>query len=477
MHHHAPAAKGGAIVSGNSTLDDQGWEKSEFPILCETCLGPNPYVRMTKAPYDKECKICARPFTVFRWRPGKDARHKMTVVCQTCAKLKNVCQTCLFDLQYGLPVQVRDQELAGGVKVEMPTSDAHKEWFAEQAEKQISLDSLPYGKVAPTETLLKLARTAPYYARNLPRICSFYVKGECSRGTECPYRHEMPTTGELAQQNIKDRYYGVNDPVANKLLRQVSATNRSSDGNMGLPEDKTITTLYVGGLTPAISEEDIRGVMYPFGTIESIRLVPRALCAFVTYATRDQAETACRKLYGKMNIKGTALRLMWGRPQGSGSGDNSTLSSSTNTANANNSYNATPSHLGSIVGQSQTVMYPSSSSNTSSNTTTPSTPAANTTSTSSQQPPQQPANNNNAATSTATPASSGHLPPPGMPPGMFSHVPPPPGMFFPPPLPPHMMPAHMMPFPFPPPQMGMPPSRPMYPSMNPSALGSKPQRM
>lgn len=28
----------------------------------------------------------------------------------------------------------------------------------------------------------------------------------------------MPDTGPLAEQNLKDRYYGVNDPVAAKLM-------------------------------------------------------------------------------------------------------------------------------------------------------------------------------------------------------------------------------------------------------------------
>ena len=43
-----------------------------------------------------------------------------------------------------------------------------------------------------------MQRTTPYYKRNLPQICSFFVKGECKRGAECPYRHEMPTTGAQA---------------------------------------------------------------------------------------------------------------------------------------------------------------------------------------------------------------------------------------------------------------------------------------
>jgi pre-mRNA-splicing factor RBM22/SLT11 len=41
---------------------------------------------------------------------------------------------------------------------------------------------------AGREMLKQLARTEPYYKRNRPHICSFYAKGECNRGSDCPYR-------------------------------------------------------------------------------------------------------------------------------------------------------------------------------------------------------------------------------------------------------------------------------------------------
>lgn len=37
--------------------------------------------------------------------------------------------------------------------------------------------------------LKQLARTDPYYKRNRAKICSFFIKGECTRGSECPYRY------------------------------------------------------------------------------------------------------------------------------------------------------------------------------------------------------------------------------------------------------------------------------------------------
>ena len=93
-----------------------------------------------------------------------------------------------------------------------------------QVDRELAQTDGTVGKI-PThkhEILSKLARTTPYYKRNRPHICSFWVKGECKRGEECPYRHEKPTDPDdpLSDQNIKDRYYGVNDPVAEKLLKR-----------------------------------------------------------------------------------------------------------------------------------------------------------------------------------------------------------------------------------------------------------------
>ncbi|XP_054797206.1 zinc finger CCCH domain-containing protein 25-like isoform X2 [Prosopis cineraria] len=200
-----------------------GWERSDFPIICESCLGDNPYVRMTRAGLDYESS---------------------------------------------------------------------------------------YGKVRPNDTILKLQRTTPYYKRNRAHICSFYIRGECTRGAECPYRHEMPVTGELSQQNIKDRYYGVNDPVALKLLGKAGEMT-----SLEPPEDETIKTLYVGGLDARVSEQDLRDHFYAHGEIESIKMVLQRACAFVTYSTREGAEKAAEELSNKLVIKGLRLKLMWGRPQ------------------------------------------------------------------------------------------------------------------------------------------------------------------
>lgn len=228
----------------SSKYGKKGLEDIQYPILCGTCLGENPYVRMMIDKYGQECKICNRPFTTYRWCPGPRTRYKKTEICQTCSRAKNVCQTCLLDLKYNLPVQVRDKLLQ--VCSDVPKSDVNRAYYAQILDKKLEeapkddpmapLDkalagpSTSPGKDLPpgAQTLARLARRTPYYRRNLPHICSFWVKGECKRGDECPYRHEKPSNPEdpLSNQNIKDRYHGTRDPVAKKILSKAAEAEK-----------------------------------------------------------------------------------------------------------------------------------------------------------------------------------------------------------------------------------------------------------
>ncbi|KAE9138289.1 hypothetical protein PF007_g1466 [Phytophthora fragariae] len=156
--------------------------------------------------------------------------------------MKNVCQTCVLDLQYHLPVQVRDAVLAkeegGGAElaVNVPESDANREWFSQQHSRMLEQEGAvsAYGKTSDSanSALLRMARREPYYKRNRAHLCSFYARGECNRGDECPYLHEMPRDKDdpLAKQNIKDRFYGKNDPVAAKMLGGQKKNQQRRDG-------------------------------------------------------------------------------------------------------------------------------------------------------------------------------------------------------------------------------------------------------
>ena len=106
--------------------------------------------------------------------------------------MKNVCQTCVFDLEYGLPVAVRDHAL--GLKDDIPvclsfkyrwweifkTGDFNKEHFHQNLGKELALqgDDLREAHSAPNAFLERISqgRKGPYYKRNLPHICSFWVK-------------------------------------------------------------------------------------------------------------------------------------------------------------------------------------------------------------------------------------------------------------------------------------------------------------
>lgn len=90
-------------------------------------------------------------------------------------------------------MQVRDQLLKrGGPQAtpggtDMPQSDVSLQWMIQQQGRALenggALDQAPMN-----QDLMRLARKQPLYRRNLPHKCSFYARGECNRGDQCPFR-------------------------------------------------------------------------------------------------------------------------------------------------------------------------------------------------------------------------------------------------------------------------------------------------
>lgn len=68
-------------------------------------------------------------------------------------------------------------------------------------------------------------------------------------------------------------------------------------------------------MTPDITEDDLGSAFAPFGEVTKVKKVDARHCAFVTFAERSEAEQAASKLHNKLIVKGSRLRLMWGRPQ------------------------------------------------------------------------------------------------------------------------------------------------------------------
>ena len=311
----------------------QKWEDTEFPLVCETCLGDNPYVRMTKEPFGKKCQVCESPFTVFAWQAGTKGRLKRVEICKSCAQAKNVCQVCIYDLQYGLPVKVRDRVLkeagSSGAVTAVPQSMANRAWYTAQQERTLAQGGTMVAEASAMAVakLEEMANMAPRYERNMAKLCSFFARGECNRGESCPFRHEMPRdrNDPMNKQNTKNRFYGTSDPVANKILgrqrrREEKVQKEDDDGY-----DKARATLYLRFAGneepfPNLTEMEIRDQFYSFGEIVSVRVQPAKGQAFVEYTQPDACELAIASMNRKQ-IMDRMIHVKWARAPKRGDGN------------------------------------------------------------------------------------------------------------------------------------------------------------
>ena len=250
-------------------INKKGVEESEFPSVCETCLGPNPYIRMLKQQSGAECKICSRPFTVFRWPVKGQSKYQKTALCNSCCRTRNCCALCMLDLQFGLPIQIRDAALK--LVQQGPTSNMNREYHAQNQKDKHDVvkanDNHAKAESAARDLLRKLARSSPYARK--------------------PITDGGDTT--------------TNSTIVANPQPSIATTNES------------VTSLFLSNIESDITEISIRQHFSQFGPIKSISYSTKSRCAFVNYATRVAAENAAMQCAGETLLRGCPIKIQWGK--------------------------------------------------------------------------------------------------------------------------------------------------------------------
>lgn len=319
-------------------LNRSGWESTDFPSVCESCLPENPYVKMMKEDYGAECKLCTRPFTIFSWSADRaHGRKKRTNICLTCARLKNCCQSCMLDLSFGLPIVVRDAALK--MIAPGPGSEINREFFAQNNEKAIEEGRAGVEEYEKTdekarELLRRLAQSKPYFRKGRGvdedgNLVTGQPGGPSSRGGNVTVGAGSGGPGPIRTRDSR------------AAAASGSSTSRGGGGGRGgrggrrgafpsaahlpptekdwlPPDDTSIMSLFVTGVEDDLPEHKIRDFFKVHGKIKSLVCSHMSHCAFINYETRDAAEKAALECKGRAVIAGCPLRVHWGRPKAVG---------------------------------------------------------------------------------------------------------------------------------------------------------------
>ena len=230
-------------------------------------------------------------------------------------------------------MQARDAALGAISDAAVPKSAVNVEYVTKQIEEKLEEDATADvtgmlggvagnaeddsvgGKAAivkdAMEQLTRMARKKPYYQKNKAPICTFWLKDACTRA-DCPFRPcngdthmpELSANAKFRKQNIKDRYYGTNDPVAEAMLER----DREKKPSWQAPEDQTIKTFYISGVDGEnVQEGDLRAAFCTHGALKKVHVMKEKKCAFVTFAREKKRPRKRRsKNAARSDLKSTA---------------------------------------------------------------------------------------------------------------------------------------------------------------------------
>lgn len=287
-----------------------------MPSVCERCLPDNPYVQMTKEDHGAECKICTRPFTVFRWKADRTSRQKRVIICLTCARLKNCCQCCMLDLSFGLPITIRDAALK--MIAPGPESAVNREYYAQNHEKEIedgrgAVEAYDKTDEKAMDLLKRLARSEPYRRRREEEEEGGGMKAITAPESSGP---GPVRTGDMrGRGGLRGGMRGGRGGARGGRAFPSTAQLPPSEEDWLPPADTNVKSLFIVGVEDDLAEYKIRDFFKDFGTLQSVVCSHRSHCAFINYVNRRDAEIAADSCKGKAIIAGCPLRVTWGKPK------------------------------------------------------------------------------------------------------------------------------------------------------------------
>eukprot|EP01018_Ginkgo_biloba_P024658 Gb_07135 [translate_table: standard] len=105
---------------------------------------------------------------------------------------------------------------------------------------------------------------------------------------------------------------GFQQPYSVKGTFQVPVYGAPGGQGLQSENDPNNTTIFVGGLDPNATDEDLRQVFGQFGELVYVKIPMGKGCGFVQFIHRSSAEEALQRLHGTL-IGQRSIRLSWGR--------------------------------------------------------------------------------------------------------------------------------------------------------------------
>lgn len=175
--------------------------------------------------------------------------------------------------------------------------------------------SLFVGDLAPDVSDIILQE---YFRQFYPSVRSAKVITDASTGRSKGYgfvRFSQESERDKALTEMNGHFLS-NRPIRVSLATAKKNANTTTASAVQAPHpsdfDPTNTTLFIGGLSGGVTEDQLRAAFARFGDIIYVKIPAGKGCGFVQFVLRTAAERAMATMNGQV-LGASAMRISWGR--------------------------------------------------------------------------------------------------------------------------------------------------------------------